>query len=65
MARWWHVKGQSPASYFNRDVNAAAGISDGQRDTASVDQLQLAVSHARKLIERFCEQNEIRPPRIE
>ena len=65
MARWWHVKGESPASHFNREVNAAAGIDDGQRDTASVDQLQSSVAYAREHIERHCEQNEIRPPRIE
>ena len=65
LAKWWQVNGSSPASYFNRDINDAAGIDDGQRGSASVDQLQSAVTYARERIERHCEQNEIRPPRIE
>lgn len=65
MAKWWAFKGSSPAAHFNRDVNDAAGIDVGQRGSASIEQLQSAVAYARERIERHCEQNEIRPPRIE
>jgi superfamily II DNA or RNA helicase len=48
--RWWAVNGNTPVSHFNREVNQAAGIGDGRRGSASVDQLEKALRFAKQKI---------------
>lgn len=62
-ARWWQMQGDSSAAYFNRAVNGQAGIRDGKRTSASVEQLTKARDIARGLIASYCERTGIRPPR--
>lgn len=62
-ARWWQMQGDSPAAYFNRTVNGEAGIRDGKRPSASVEQLIKARDIARGLITSYCERTGIKPPR--
>jgi superfamily II DNA or RNA helicase len=62
-ARWWHVNGDSPASYFNNTVNGRADIDKGGRPSASVEQLMRARAIARGLITDYCERTGKRPPR--
>lgn len=60
-ARWWHVKGDSPASHFNQAVNQAGEISD--RGAASVEQLLRARNAAREHIADYCQRVNVSPPR--
>jgi superfamily II DNA or RNA helicase len=62
-ARWWQVNGDSPASHFNRMVNEAADIRDGNRPSASVDKLLRARNYARGLISNHCRGSNVKPPR--
>ena len=62
-ARWWQMQGDSSAAYFNREVNEQAGIRDGKRSSASIEQLTKARDVARRLITSYCERTGIRPPR--
>lgn len=62
-AKWWQMNGDSPASHFNRTVNGEAGIRDGKRATASVEQLARARDIARMLINAYCERTDTKPPR--
>ena len=62
-ARWWQMQGDSSAAYFNRAVNGEAGIRDGKRSSASVEQLTKARNIARGLIASYCERTGVKPPR--
>lgn len=62
-AKWWQMKADSPASHFNRTVNGEAGIRDGKRPTADVEQLMRARDIARRLINAYCERTGTKPPR--
>jgi superfamily II DNA or RNA helicase len=63
LARWWQFNGDTPASYFNREVNQAAGIKDGKRATASVEQLRRARDAAREKVAAHCQRTGAKPPR--
>jgi hypothetical protein len=63
LARWWQINGDTPASYFNREINQAAGITDGRRSTASVDKLKRARDAAREKASAYCRQTGVKPPR--
>jgi superfamily II DNA or RNA helicase len=63
LARWWQVNGDTPASYFNREINQAAGITDGRRSTASVEKLKRARDAARAKVSAYCRQTGVKPPR--
>lgn len=62
-ARWWQMQGDSSAAFFNRTVNDQAGIRDGKRPSASVEQLTKARDIARRLIMSYCERTGVKPPR--
>jgi superfamily II DNA or RNA helicase len=62
-ARWWQMQGDSPAAHFNRTVNEQAGIRDGKRAAASVEQLTKARDIARGIITSYCERTGVKPPR--
>jgi len=61
-AGWWQVNGDSQASHFNRLVNDAGGMGDGDRDSASVEQLQRAHDFARRYIAEYCGRKKVKPP---
>jgi superfamily II DNA or RNA helicase len=63
LARWWQINGDTPASYFNREVNQAGGIRDGKRSAASVDQLKRARDAAREKVSAYCRRTGVKPPR--
>jgi len=63
LARWWQISGDTPASYFNREVNQAGGITDGRRSTASVEQLRRARDAAKEKVGAFCRRTGAKPPR--
>jgi hypothetical protein len=63
LARWWHINGDTPAAYFNREVNQAGGIKDGKRPTASVEELRQARDAAREKVAVFCKRAGIKLPR--
>ena len=63
LARWWQINGNTPASYFNREINQAAGITDGKRSTASVEKLKRARDAARARVSTYCRQTGVKPPR--
>ncbi len=62
-ARWWQINGDSPASHFNRMVNEAADIRDGNRPKASVDKLLRARNFGRGVISNYCRRTGKNPPR--
>lgn len=51
--RWWAHNGNTPVSHFNHQVNQAAGIADGKRASASVEQLLKALNFATKMIDDY------------
>ena len=53
LGRWWHVNGNTPVGHFNNEVNQAAGIGNGKRGSASVEQLTRAMGYARKRIDDY------------
>lgn len=63
LARWWHMNGDTPGSYFNREVNQAGGIRDGKRATASVEQLRRTRDAAREKVSAFCKRTGATLPR--
>lgn len=62
-ARWWQMKGDTPAAYFNRMVNSEAGIEDGDRPSASVERLLRAREIARNHIATYCQRANVNPPK--
>jgi superfamily II DNA or RNA helicase len=50
---WWHVHGDIPVGHFNRLVNEAGGIRDGNRDYASLAQLDRALEFAQSYIDDY------------
>lgn len=62
-ARWWQINGDTPASHFNRMANQAGDITDGDRGSASVEQLRRARDAARKHISSYCNRTGTKPPR--
>lgn len=63
LARWWQINGDTPAAYFNREINQAAGITGGKRSTASVEKLKRARDAAREKVSAYCRQTGVKPPR--
>jgi hypothetical protein len=63
LVRWWHMNGDTPGSYFNREVNQAGGIRDGKRATASVEQLRRTRDAAREKVSAFCKRTGATLPR--
>jgi superfamily II DNA or RNA helicase len=62
-AGWWAKNGDSPPSYFNRAVNEGAGIKNGNRKGASINQLLTARRIAREQIALCCQRKNIKKPR--
>jgi superfamily II DNA or RNA helicase len=64
MGRWWNQHGNTPVAFFQAEVNHAGGIGAGGRENASVEQLRAAVTWARTAVGRYCEQRNLRRPRL-
>jgi hypothetical protein len=64
LARWWHLHGDTSVAHFQNEVNGAGGIRPGQRDRADVPQLHAAQRHARGMVARYCDENELQRPRL-
>ena len=53
LGRWWAVNGDTPISHFNHLVNESAGIRDGKRGSASIEQLEKARRFAKQHIREY------------
>jgi hypothetical protein len=62
-AKWWQMKGDTPASNFQCLVNDWGGIPNGERGSASVQQLQRARDAARRHITNYCDRTGTKPPK--
>jgi superfamily II DNA or RNA helicase len=63
MSGWWshYVKDYS-VQFFNADVNRHAGIQNGDRDHAAVEQLDRAVRYASQRIDQYCDTHHLPRP---
>jgi superfamily II DNA or RNA helicase len=64
LGRWWQRFGDVPVAIFQAEVNNAGGIGPGGREDAEVAQLRAALTHARMLIGRHCDQHGIQRPSL-
>jgi superfamily II DNA or RNA helicase len=62
-AKWWQMKGDTPAARFQCWINDWGGIANGKRDSASVEQLRRARDAARRHISNYCDRTGTKPPK--
>jgi superfamily II DNA or RNA helicase len=63
-AGWWQRNGDSDIANFQSDINSAAGIPTGGRESASAVQLTNALQYAKRRILARCQAAGLRPPRF-
>jgi superfamily II DNA or RNA helicase len=50
---WWAINGNTPVDHFNHLINDHAGIVNGQRGNASIEQLERALAFATETIDAY------------
>jgi superfamily II DNA or RNA helicase len=64
LGRWWQRFGDMPIAHFQAEVNKAGGIGPNGREDAEVPRLRAALTHARAIIGRYCDERGLQRPSL-